>query len=339
VLCALTTLEMSGMDAVMSLRVIEAVSASASLTHLDLNGSVLDNQCWPALTELSNKVALQQLVLRRCSVEADLSSDGDILDVFVDFFHSAAVRKSLTLLDMADMRWTNVKPILIFEALFQSERGAHCDTQNDEDDLELNSPSRSFRCDLTRFVMDAQSVLDCADCIEHVLSVLSTIGVTELALDEFHVDARALEESQTLSALDVVNEIMHCFAQREYAIESLSLKGVEFDDADDFGLFADLVGAVRLRHFTLPRIQSVCVADGELWLRLMEKLANSSLQSVEVDNEDEIGQAELRIFNNAESPPMVTTNQISGVDAETADGQLNRYAANLILHKHCGGSQ
>ena len=42
----------------------------------------------------------------------------------LDFFHSTALRKSLALLDLAEVAWTRVKPVLIFETLFQSELGA-----------------------------------------------------------------------------------------------------------------------------------------------------------------------------------------------------------------------
>jgi len=324
----LTTLGMCGMDAPMSLRVLEALSESDELTQLDLSGSVLDDECWRALTALCSKVSLKELVLRRCSaVRGDGDRDDDVLDVFVDFFHSTALCESLTVLDMADMRWADeVKPILIFEALFQSNGASGRETQH--------LRARPFRCDLTRFVIDAQSVLDCADCIEHALCVLSAMGVTELVLDAFVVDGRGLGSSQTLSALEVVNEIVHCFAQREFGVESLSLKGVALEAADDVALLADLVGAVRLRHLALPRIKFADGVSDEEWLRVMENLSHSALQSVEL--EDAVGQRELRILNSAAKPPLLTAKQICGVELQTADGELNRYAAALIFGRHCG---
>ena len=53
---------------------------------------------------------------------------------------------------MAVMTRTGVKHILIFEALFQSELVA--DVNWKDADVSL---SRHFRCDLTRFAIDAQS--------------------------------------------------------------------------------------------------------------------------------------------------------------------------------------
>ena len=60
--------------------------------------------------------------------------------------------------------------------------------------------------------MDAQSALDCADYVERVMRVMFKIGVTELALDAFEVDARGLAPSQVLSTHEVVNEFGHWFA-------------------------------------------------------------------------------------------------------------------------------
>ena len=69
-----------------------------------------------------------------------------------------------------------------------------------------------------------------------MLHVLVKICVTELALDAFEVDAQGLTPSQRLSALEVAKEFVHCFAQREYGVRSLSLKRVELEAADSDGI-------------------------------------------------------------------------------------------------------
>ena len=124
---------------------------------------------WPVRARADGASAVQQTAAAAAGAVQILKVDGDILNEFVDFFHSTALSKSQTLLNMAEMTWTGVKHF--FEALFQSELVV--DVNWKDADVLL---SRHFRCDLRRFAMDAQSVLDCADCVQHVLHVLSKIG-------------------------------------------------------------------------------------------------------------------------------------------------------------------